>query len=29
MGRDFWPDGYQPNLETLRTFLRYPGRVSI
>jgi len=23
MGRDFWPYGYQPNLETLRTFLRY------
>lgn len=23
MGRDFWPYGYQPSLETLRTFLRY------
>lgn len=23
MGRDFWPYGYQPNIETLRTFLRY------
>ena len=23
MGRDFWPYGFQPNLETLRTFLRY------
>jgi 4,5-dihydroxyphthalate decarboxylase len=23
MGRDFWPYGYQSNLETLRTFLRY------
>ena len=23
MGRDFWPYGYQPNVETLKTFLRY------
>jgi 4,5-dihydroxyphthalate decarboxylase len=23
MGSDFWPYGYQPNIETLRTFLRY------
>ncbi len=23
MGRDFWPYGFEPNLETLRTFLRY------
>ncbi len=23
MGRNFWPYGYQPNLEALRTFLRY------
>ena len=23
MGSDFWPYGYQPNVETLRTFLRY------
>jgi 4,5-dihydroxyphthalate decarboxylase len=23
MGRDFWPYGYKPNVETLKTFLRY------
>jgi 4,5-dihydroxyphthalate decarboxylase len=23
MGEDFWPYGYQPNVETLNTFLRY------
>jgi 4,5-dihydroxyphthalate decarboxylase len=23
MGRDFWPYGYEPNVPTLETFLRY------